>query len=119
MPAPSQKQINFAKSIAKRRNEPLPDGLEFYSAGVLHNGLNIWPIEPHALFRQTIFESNADLSDLFDNRFVYFGQRDKELYVFEPAKQCYCAIEFVGKPVWAEFQNDPDMFEFMLQRAWE
>lgn len=87
--------------------------------GVIHNGLTIWPIEPYVLFRQTIFETNSDLQDSFDNRFIYFGQRDEELYVFEPAKQRYCAIEFVGKPVWAEFRDDKEMFEFMLERAWE
>jgi len=86
--------------------------------GVLHNGLTIWPVGQHALFRQTIFEANADLRDSFDNRFVYFGQRDEELYVFELASQRYCAIEFVGKPVWEEFDDDKEMFEFMLERAW-
>ncbi|MFA8324524.1 SMI1/KNR4 family protein [Burkholderia ubonensis] len=90
-----------------------------HADGVLHNGLTIWPIAEHAIFRQTIFEANADLRDSFDSRFVYFGQRDEELYVFESAKQRYCAIEFVGKPVWAEFHDDTEMFEFMLERAWK
>jgi hypothetical protein len=89
-----------------------------YADGVLHNGLTIWPIAEHAIFRQTIFEANVDLRDSFDSRFVYFGQRDEELYVFETASQRYCAIEFVGKPVWAEFEDDKEMFEFMLERAW-
>jgi len=31
MPLPSKKQIDFARSIAKRRNEPLPEGVEFDS----------------------------------------------------------------------------------------
>ncbi|MCZ2903321.1 SMI1/KNR4 family protein [Burkholderia thailandensis] len=90
-----------------------------HADGVLHNGLTIWPLEAHALFRQTLFEANADLRDSFDSRFVYLGQRDEELYVFETAKQRYCAIEFVGKPVWVEFRDDTEMFEFMLERAWE
>jgi len=90
-----------------------------YADGVIFNGLTIWPLEKQALFRETIFEANSNLRDSFDNRFVYFGQRDEELYVFELATQRYCAIEFVGKPVWAEFQNDTEMFEFMLERAWE
>jgi hypothetical protein len=90
-----------------------------HADGVLHNGLTIWPIKRYALFRQTVFEANADLRDSFDNRFVYFGQRDEELYVFETASQRYCAIEFVGKPVWEEFRDDNGMFEFMLDRAWE
>jgi len=90
-----------------------------HANGVIFNGLTIWPLEKHALFRETIFEANSDLRDLFDDHFVYFGQRDEELYVFELARQRYCAIEFVGKPVWEEFQSDTEMFEFMLERAWE
>ncbi|WP_321927899.1 SMI1/KNR4 family protein [Paraburkholderia guartelaensis] len=90
-----------------------------YADGVLHNGLTIWPISKHAIFHQTIFETNADLRDSFDSRFVYFGQRDEELYVLETTLQRYCAIEFVGTPVWAEFKDDVEMFEFMLARAWE
>jgi hypothetical protein len=86
--------------------------------GVLHNGLTIWPVAEHAIFRQTIFEANADLRDSFESRFIYFGQRDEELYVFETVAQRYCAIEFVGMPVWAEFKDDREMFEFMLERAW-
>lgn len=87
--------------------------------GVIHNGLTIWPIAEHVIFRQTIFEANVDLRDSFDGGFVYFGQRDEELYVFETASQRYCSIEFVGKPVWAKFRDDAEMFEFMLERAWE
>ncbi len=101
---------------------PLPDAYKEvlrHADGVLHNGLTIWPVEKHALFRQTIFEANTDLRDSFDDRFVYFGQRDEELYVFETGTQRYCAIEFVGKPVWEEFADDKEMFEFMLERAWE
>ncbi|MDW9249982.1 hypothetical protein C7S13_3969 [Burkholderia cepacia] len=71
------------------------------------------------MFRQTIFEANADLRDSFDNRFVYFGQRDEELYVINTGTRRYCAIEFVGKPIWEEFSDDKEIFEFMLERAWE
>ncbi|WP_318834658.1 hypothetical protein [Burkholderia cepacia] len=90
-----------------------------HADGVLHNGLTIWPIEKRAVFRQTIFEANADLRDSFDNRFVYFGQRDEELYVINTGTRRYCAIEFVGKPIWEEFSDDKEIFEFMLERAWE
>lgn len=90
-----------------------------YADGVLHNGLTIWPVETHVLFRQTIFETNADLRDSFDDRFFYFGQRDEELYIFNTETKRYCAIEFVGKPVWEEFNDDKEMFNFMLERAWE
>lgn len=101
---------------------PLPEAYKEvlrHADGVLHNGLTIWPVERHVLFRQTIFEANLDLHDSFDDRFFYFGQRDEELYIFDTDAKRYCAIEFVGKPVWEEFNDDKDMFEFMLERAWE
>jgi hypothetical protein len=102
--------------------ERLPDAYKRIlrvSDGVLHNGLTIWPVAPHPVFRQTIFEANEDLRDSFDERYLYFGQWDEELYVYDLPRQRYCAIEFVGKPVWNEFDNDEQMFEFMLRRAWE
>lgn len=123
-PAARKEAEIFAASdrFASEFGVVLPDAYKEvlrHADGVLHNGLAIWPIAEHAIFRQTIFEANADLRDSFDSRFIYFGQRDEELYVFEPAKQRYSAIEFVGKPVWAEFHDDAEMFEFMLGRAWK
>lgn len=58
------------------------------------------------------------LREPFDDRFLYFGQWDEELYVLDVGRQQYCAIEFVGKPIWIEFHDDVEMFEFMLKRAW-
>lgn len=102
--------------------EPLPAAYQRIlrvSDGVLHNGLIVWPVAPHAVFRQTLFEANDDLRDSFDERYLYFGQWDEELYVFDTTTKRYCAIEFVGKPVWNEFDNDEQMFEYMLRRAWD
>jgi hypothetical protein len=86
--------------------------------GAKHNGLIVWPIARHTIFRETIFEANTDLRENFDDRFLYFGQWDEELYVLDVGRQQYCAIEFVGKDVWIEFNDDVEMFEFMLKRAW-
>ncbi|MHC8294226.1 hypothetical protein [Pseudomonas sp. LB3P58] len=86
--------------------------------GVLHNGLIIWPAVTEPLFQETLLEANSDLRDTFSADFIYFGQLDEELYVLELASQTYCAIEFVGKPVWKRFRDALEMFEFMLERAW-
>lgn len=105
------KEFNFALPEAYKRVLRRADG-------VMHNGLIVWSIDKHPIFRQTIFDANADMRENFDDRFLYFGQWDEELYVFDLTQQQYCAIEFVGKPVWIEFDDDVQMFEFMLQRAW-
>lgn len=86
--------------------------------GVLHNGLVIWPATPGALFRETIFQANKELREDFSDDFIYFGRMDEELYVFDRRHREYCAIEFVGKPVWKHFSSADEMFEFMLERAW-
>lgn len=87
--------------------------------GLKHNGLTVWPIRQHFAFQQTVFEANEDLRENFSDQFVYYGQRDEELYVFDLGRQRYCAIEFVGKPAWREFDDDVQMFEFMMHRAWD
>ena len=89
--------------------------------GVKHNGLTVLPLNSRPLFRQTIFEANLDLRSSFSSDFVHYAQRDEELYVLriEHGREQCCAIEFVGKPVWKEFRDDVEMFEFLLSRAWE
>lgn len=87
--------------------------------GVLHNGLTIWPAVPEPLFEETIIQANKDLRDAFSDEFFYFGLMDEELYVFNVKAREYCAIEYVGKPVWKRFVSADEMFEFMLNRAWE
>lgn len=85
--------------------------------GVLHNGLIIWPAATEPLFQETLLEANNDLRETFSADFIYFGQLDEELYVLELASQTWCAIEFVGKPIWKRFRDSLEMFEFMLERA--
>ncbi len=48
--------------------------------------------------------------------FIYFGQNGEELFVLSLKTGFFCAIEFVGKPVWAEFADADEMFRFMLER---
>jgi hypothetical protein len=90
-----------------------------HANGVVHNGLTIWPAVAAQLFRETIIEANRELRDMFSDAYLYFGQRDEELYVFELSSKRWCAIEFVGAPEWAQFASAEEMFEFMLERAWE
>ena len=89
------------------------------SNGVSHNGLTIWPLKPEPIFRETIFQANSDLRENFSDKFIYFAQYDEELYVFDIEKKAWCAIEFVGKPVWKQFSNPDEMIQFVLDRAWE
>lgn len=119
----SEAEIDAAdRAFARQFGHPLPEAYKRIlrkANGLKHNGLTVWPIRPHFVFQQTVFEANDDLRETFSDQFLYFGQRDEELYVFDIGRQRYCAIEFVGKPVWMEFDDDTQMFDFMLRRAWE
>ena len=86
--------------------------------GIYHNGLIVWPIGKSPLFHETIFEANENLRESPDDDFLYFGNMDEELYIFDIQRQQYCAIEYAGRSIWNEFKDDLEMFEFMLQRAW-
>lgn len=122
-PPCTEAEIDAAdRAFARQYARPLPEAYKRvmrHANGLKHNGLTVWPIRPHFVFQQTVFEANDDLRDTFSDHFLYYGQRDEELYVFDLRRQRYCAIEFVGKPVWMEFDDDTQMFEFMLRRAWE
>ena len=86
--------------------------------GVMHDGLTVWPASSEPLFRETIIEANRDLRETLSDAYLYFGQRDEELYVFDVAAGYWCAIEFVGMPEWMRFASADEMFQFMLTRAW-
>jgi hypothetical protein len=122
-PPCTEEQIEAAdRAFARQFSRPLPEAYKRVlrrANGLKHNGLILWPIKPHFVFQQTVFEANEDLRDNFSDKFVYFGQRDEELYVFDNDRQRYVAIEFVGKSVWMEFNDDVHMFEFMMHRAWD
>lgn len=87
--------------------------------GLAHNGLIIWPAAPESLFQETILQANTDQRENFSDDFIYYGQIDEELYVFDINTEKYFAIEYVGKSVWKKFESAEEMFEFMLKRALE
>lgn len=122
-PACSESAIALAdRQFSRQFGHALPEAYKRVlrrADGVTHNGLIVWPIKGHTIYRETIFEANANLREDFDDGFLYFGNMDEELYVFDIQRQHYCAIEYVGRPVWKEFNDDTEMFEFMLQRAWD
>lgn len=116
-------QIDSAdRAFTKQLGHPLPEAYKrvlYCANGLKHNGLIVWPIRPYFVFQQTIFEANEDLRDSLSDQFLYYGQWDEELYVFDLDRKRYCAIEFVGKQAWMEFEDDTKMFEFMMHRAWD
>ena len=61
--------------------------------GISHNGLTVWPAKREPLFRETILEANVDFQENFSDDFIYYGQWDEELYVFDLRTKEYCAIE--------------------------
>jgi hypothetical protein len=119
----SEEQISVTAALfAAEFGHDLPEAYKRVlrkANGVLHNGLTIWPAVPEPLFNETIIQANKDLRASFSDQFVYFGQMDEELYVFNVRTKKYSAIEFVGKPEWMRFASAEEMFEFMLSRAWE
>lgn len=87
--------------------------------GVYYDGLVIWPAKTEEFFDETIHQANNSLSQDFSEDYIYWGNMDEELYVFDLRTRGYCAIEYVGKPVWMRFENAEEMFVFMLERALE
>ena len=119
----TEENINSTdRAFRKEFGHGLPDAYKRIlrrSNGVVYNGLVIWPATPEPLFDETIQQANADLRSSFSDHFLYYGQSGEELYVFDLKSQKYCAREYVGKPVWMEFSSDEEMFQFMLERAWD
>lgn len=87
--------------------------------GVYFDGMTIWPAMPEPGFEESILQANRDLRETFSEDFIYFGQNGEELFVLNLKTGCFCAIEFVGKPVWAEFADADEMFRFMLERNFQ
>lgn len=85
--------------------------------GVAFNGATICPAIENPEFRETIFQFNESMRDTFYEGFVYFGQSDEELYVWDEKRRIYCATEFVGMPVWKVFASAEAMYVFLLKRC--
>lgn len=90
-----------------------------HSNGIKHNGLMIWPATSLSIFQETIQQANSNLRASFSDRYIYFGQRDDELYTFNVQSKEFCAIELYGKREWQKFSSADEMFNFMLERAWD
>lgn len=102
--------------------QPFPEAYKRvlrHANGVSYNGLVIWPAKLEGIFDESIYQANATLREDFSGDYIYYGNMDEELYVFDLKTREYCAIEYVGKPVWKRFESAEEMFEFMLERATE
>ena len=114
--------LKFKNEIKDKFNYIIPSAFErllSYSNGVMFNGLVIWPTEKYWLFQESFMEANINLRDSFDERFLYIGNRDEELYIYNPKTMTYQGIEYIGDTVWVEFDDLEEMLEFMLNRSLE
>lgn len=114
--------LKFKNEVKDKFNYQIPSAFEkllSYSNGVMFNGLIIWPTEKYWLFQESFMEANINLRDSFDERFLYFGNRDEELYIYNPETMTYQGIEYIGDTPWVEFDELEEMLEFMLKRSLE
>lgn len=114
--------LKFKNEVKDKFNYVIPAAFEkllSYSNGVMFNGLIIWPTEKYWLFQESFMEANINLRDSFDERFLYFGNRDEELYIYNPETMTYQGIEYIGDTAWVEFDELEEMIEFMLGRSLE
>jgi hypothetical protein len=123
IPPCSELQIAKSESSFKAKfGHPFPEPFKLVlsnSNGIKHNGLIIWPAMPQSIFQDTILQVNKNLRDSFSDRYIYFGQRDEELYTLNIESNEYCAIEYYGKSEWQKFSSADEMFKFILERAWD
>jgi hypothetical protein len=119
-PASSSEIDRLSTDFQKRYGVPLPDSykqLLRVTNGLIFAGLTVWPTSKQTQISESLIDANDDLRLTLDDRFLYFGQLDEELYVLEISTGLYCAIELAGRPIWKTFKNDQDMMEFMLSRT--
>ena len=120
--ASNEEILKFKSEIKDKFNYIIPSAFErllSYSNGVMFNGLVIWPTEKYWLFQESFMEANINLRDSFDERFLYFGNRDEELYIYNPKTMTYQGIEYIGDTAWVEFDDLEEMLKFMLNRSLE
>ncbi len=120
--ATDEEIIKLKTEMKEKFNYTIPLAFEkllSYSNGVMFNGLTIWPTQTYWLFRESFTEANSNLRETFNEDYFYFGNRDEELYIFNPNTATYQGIEYIGDTAWIEFDNPEAMFEFMLNRSLE
>ncbi len=120
-PSPcTEEEILLAETrFSKAFGQPFPDAYKRIlrkTNGFYFDGMTIWPIKPEPDFEETIQQANQNLNEYFSRDFIYFGQNGEELFVLNLKTGLFCAIEFVGKPVWCEFADAEEMYRFMLER---
>lgn len=121
-PVSEEELLKFKNEVKSKFNYMIPPVFEkvlSHSNGVMFNGLVIWPTEKYWLFQESFSEANINLRESFDERFLYFGNRDEELYIFNPKTMTYQGIEYIGDTAWIEFDDSEEMFKFMLKRSLE
>ena len=123
-PSPAdEEEINkFKREMEREFNYLIPSYLEellSYSNGVMFNGLTIWPTQQYWLFHESFAEANLDLRERINENYIYFGNRDEELYIYNPITNKYEGIEYIGDTAWVQFDSLDVMFEFMLNRSLE
>ncbi len=121
-PASDAEILKFKNEVKDKFNYIIPSAFEkllSYSNGLMFNGLVIWPTSKYWLFQESFMDANINLRDSFDERFLYFGNRDEELYVYNPETMTYQGIEYIGDTAWVEFDELEEMLEFMLKRSLE
>jgi len=118
--ADSKDVQRFKTEVQNKYNYTIPSVFQkllSYSNGIMFNGLTIWPTEKYWLFQESFMDANSNLREFMDDRFLYFGNRDEELYIFNPNEMAYQAIDYISDTAWEEFDNFEAMIEFMLKRA--
>lgn len=85
--------------------------------GIRYNGMTLCPVVESPGFRETLEQFNADLRESLFEGFIYLGQRDEELYVWDVQRGIYCATEFAGRPIWRDFPCAEAMLIFLLRRG--
>lgn len=121
-PATDEEIVKFKKEIKAKFNYTIPLAFEkllSYSNGVMFNGLIIWPTQKYWLFQESFAEANSSFRETFNEDYFYFGNRDEELYIFNPNTDTYQGIEYIGDTAWIEFDDSEAMLEFMLNRSLE
>lgn len=85
--------------------------------GVLFDGLTIWPTQPYWLFRESLVDANSDLREMVEESLIYLGKRDDSVFVLDPARQVYAALEISSLAEWETFPDADVMMASILERV--
>jgi hypothetical protein len=123
-PPASEAEIDaLARAFQRRFRHALPESYKrvLQVANGLHfNGMTLWPTARKtfpSMVWESLIEVNIDLREGFAEEFLYFGQMDEELYVFEPSTGIYKAIEYTCLDGWKTFKDAEAMLVYLLRRA--